>query len=108
MSTFNVRWPTKIPGNLWKIYDENKRGGMLVKAGWEQVDKDIIDNEIKKWHGLQIQPFGKKIHIFSGLSFLHQLFLHQFLLFYNIFCFFTPIFVFTPFFESCFLNQNLV
>jgi len=73
MSTFNVRWPTKIPGNLWKIYDENKRGGMLVKAGWEQVDKDIIDNEIKKWHGLQIQPFGKKSsHIFSDLPFLHQ------------------------------------
>lgn len=57
-SNSNTRWPSKIPGTRWKLFDDNKRGGMLVKAGWEQVDKDIQGNESKKWQGIEIKTFG--------------------------------------------------
>lgn len=58
ISTENHRWPSRISGFRWKLHDDNKRGGMVVKAAWEKTEKDIQGKETKTRHGIEIEEIN--------------------------------------------------
>ena len=61
LTSDNNRWPSKITGPKWKMFDDNKRGGMCVKGYWVKTEKDIQGKETTTTHGIDIKEIGKII-----------------------------------------------